>query len=155
MLMPKKLILALVSIVIGCFLGIHFSNPWLTVIAIPIFLSIFFITKDKRLLKIVVPVSVLIIVGAFIFGIFGRPSAEEIKNRLNVSEIELVKMKTDLTKKQEQLSIEKKKQGWFKSTFKDSEKVNYLESQVELLQNEIVKLEEELFELKEELRKHG
>ena len=155
MLMYHKLILALVFIVIGCFLVIHFSNLWLIVIPIAIFLSIFTITKAKNILKIVVPVSALIIVGAFIFGIFGSPSAEEIKSRLNLSEIELVKMKTELTEKQKQLSIEKKKQGWLKSTFKDSDKVNYLEGQVELLQNEIAKLEKELFELKEELRKHG
>jgi flagellar motor component MotA len=152
MLMHQKLILALIFIVIGCFLMIHFSNLWLIAIPITFFFSIFAITTSKDILKIVVPVSLLIIVGAIIFVVIGSPSAEEIKSRLNLSEIELVKMKTDLTEKQKQLSIEKKKQGWLKSAFKDSDKVNYLEGQVDLLQNNIAKLEKERFELMEELR---
>ena len=62
-------------------------------------------------------------------------------------------MKKDLNERQQELIKAKKDQGLLARMFKDSEKVNILESQVNDLQKEIVKLEKEIYNLKENLRK--
>jgi septal ring factor EnvC (AmiA/AmiB activator) len=150
--MHQKLILALVLIAVGCFLTVKYSI-WFIIIPIILFALIFAITKAKDLLKIVVPAVAIMIVGAFAFGNFSGPSAEELKAKLSVHETDLVKMKKDLNERQQELKKAKDEQGLLKSIFKDSEKVNILEGQVNVLQGEIAKLEKDIYDLKKNLRK--
>jgi septal ring factor EnvC (AmiA/AmiB activator) len=152
MLMHHKIIMTLALIAVACFFAIKF-NVWLIVIALVSFALIFQITGDKDVRKIVVPATAIMIVVAFVFGFFNAPSADELQSKLNVYEADLSRMKSKLTEKERELTKARYDQGWLKTTFKDSEKVNHLERQVEILLDEIAKLEKDIYGLKKKLRR--
>jgi energy-coupling factor transporter transmembrane protein EcfT len=150
--MHHKLILALVFVAVGCFLTVKYSI-WFIIVPLIFFSLIFLITKQKELLKIVVPVGALMIAGALIFNVSGYPSAEELKSKLSIYETDLVTLRKSLKEREVELEKAKKEQGWLKSAFKDSEKVNHLEKQVDFLQGEIAALEKNIYNLKNQIRK--
>jgi len=111
------------------------------------------ITKDKNVLKIVVPISALIIFGAYLSAHFSSPSVKDLKNQLQILETDLSKMTIKLSEKQKTLSSGKNEQGWLRSTFNDSKKIDHLENEVDILQSEILKLQEDVYDIKEKIRK--
>jgi energy-coupling factor transporter transmembrane protein EcfT len=153
--MHHKLILVLAFICVGCFFVVYFNNIWLIIIPLIFFLLIFATTKAQNLLKIFVPVSVIIIISAVIFNVSSGPSVKDLETKLNYYETEIIDMNKILKEKQEELSIEKKNQGWLKSTFNDSENVDILENKIEMIKSEIIKMDKEIITLKNEIRKKG
>ena len=128
LLMHQKLILVIGLIGIGCFLAVKFSI-WFLIIPVICSILIFSITKAKDVLKIVVPIVALLIGGAFAFAYFSGPSMKDLNYKLHFLENDLSKMKTELSEKQKLITAAKKEQGWVRSTFNDSEKVDYLEQE--------------------------
>lgn len=151
MLMHQKLILAIVLLFFGCFITIKFSI-WFIFIPITFFILIFLITKDKNVLKIVVPISAVVICGAYVSAYFSSPSVKDLKNRLQILETDLSKVNKDLSKKQKTLSSSKNEQGWLRSTFNDSKEIDHFEDEIDMLQNEMSELQKDIYNIKKKIR---
>jgi predicted nucleic acid-binding Zn-ribbon protein len=61
-------------------------------------------------------------------------------------------MEKKFTEKQEELETAKREQGWLRSTFRDSQKVDHLEEQIQILQKEIIQLEKNIYKLRKKIR---
>lgn len=151
MLMHHKLILAVAILGLGCFLVVKFSI-WFVIIPIIFLALIGTITKSKDVLKIIIPISALLIIASLTFGIFSGPSQKELKVKLASLNADLQQYQNSLSEKNSTLNSAKKKQGWLRKTFNDTQTVDQIEIQVKQLQEAISRTEKEIYETKKKLK---
>lgn len=150
MLMHHKLIALLVIIGILIFV-VAKTSIWFMILLVLACIAIPIITRSENLLKIFVPFSVILCIIVFVMKVPESQSKEEIQQEFARVTEELRHYEQRVIAKENELAQARKEQGWFRNTFKNSEKVKRLEVEVKLLHKEKAHLDEQAAKLRRKI----
>lgn len=152
MKMHHKLIALLVLISITVFFVAKLSI-WFMILLVLGCVAIPIVTHSQNLLKIFVPFAVILCVIIFVMKIPDLPSQEELRQQFaNIIE-EVSRYEQLVIAKENELAQARKDQGWFRSTFNDSEKVNRLKAELKRLQKEKTRLDDQADKFRRKIAK--